>query len=206
MRTRTLPPAARGRTHQIPETEESRPMATNDQKQQAREKREQAQAAALAAQKRNRNIQLLGGALFAAIVVVVLVVIIGVRATRRPEPAALRPGEDVQGIAETKSLLAGIKQEGLTLGDPKAAVTIVEFLDVQCPFCRKHELDEQPKVISELIKTGKARLTAQPVALPQMGEDPRPAAPWCCASRRRTSPGTSSTSSTGTWAMRPRAT
>lgn len=142
-----------------------------DQKNEARLKREQAQAAAAAASKRNRNLQVLAGVIFAALVVVVLVVVLS--GGKDTPDAGL--GEDasgeVQGVAETKTLLDGIEQNGFALGDPKAPVTIIEFLDVQCPFCRDHQLDEQPTIIKDLVRTGKAKLRMAPVALPQMGED-----------------------------------
>ncbi len=146
-------------------------MASNaDKKNEARAKREEAQAQAAARAKRMKMVQYLAGAVFLAIVVVVLVVVI---TGGKDKGGGASEGGDakVQGVAETKALLNGIEQNGLTIGDPKAPVTIVEFVDVQCPFCKNHQLDQQPKIIKELVRTGKARLSLKPIALSFMGED-----------------------------------
>ncbi len=44
------------------------------------------------------------------------------------------------------------------LGDKKAPVTIVEFSDYQCPFCRKFWQDTYPQLKKEYIETGKVKL------------------------------------------------
>jgi protein-disulfide isomerase len=137
-----------------------------DQKNQARAKREAAQAAAAAAAKRNRNIQILGGILVAAVAVVLIIVVVS--GGKKPKSDAKGA---VEGVATTTELLKGIPQNGLALGEPDAPITVLELLDVQCPFCQEHELDQQPTVIKNLVRTGKIRLLAQPVALTQMGED-----------------------------------
>ena len=42
-------------------------------------------------------------------------------------------------------------------GDPKAPVTIVEFSDYQCPYCRKFHNEVLPKIQEEYISKGKVR-------------------------------------------------
>ncbi|MDP4038957.1 MAG: DsbA family protein [Candidatus Pacearchaeota archaeon] len=44
------------------------------------------------------------------------------------------------------------------LGDKNAKVTIVEFSDYQCPFCRKFWQDSYPAIKENYIDTGKANL------------------------------------------------
>ncbi|MDQ8046379.1 MAG: thioredoxin domain-containing protein [Patulibacter sp.] len=136
----------------------------------AETKREAAQAQAAAASRSNRNIQILAGTVFVALVAVVLVIVIsggdsGAKPDRAPKTTA-----ETAGVAATKQLLDGIPQDGFTLGDTKTAkLNIIEFLDVQCPFCKAHQLDQQPTVIDQLVRPGKATLTMQPVAA--LGED-----------------------------------
>lgn len=108
----------------------------------------------------NRTIQLVAGVVFAALIAVVAIVLV----SGRSEPRKSTAGDPVPGFSETKKLLAGVPQDGTTLGDPKAPVTIVEFVDLQCPFCAAHELDEQPKVIDTLVRTGEAKLRVEPLA------------------------------------------
>lgn len=43
-------------------------------------------------------------------------------------------------------------------GDPKAPVTIVEFSDYECPFCRRSYENVFTKLDEEYIKTGKVRM------------------------------------------------
>lgn len=46
--------------------------------------------------------------------------------------------------------------DGLTLGDPQAPVKIEVFEDFQCPSCKQFTEQVEPRVLAELVETGKA--------------------------------------------------
>jgi protein-disulfide isomerase len=56
------------------------------------------------------------------------------------------------------SALSGIPQSGLWLGSRKAPVTIVEFADLQCPFCAEYHRNAFPTILRRYVRTGKVRV------------------------------------------------
>jgi protein-disulfide isomerase len=103
---------------------------------------------------RKRALQL-GGLLGAALVIVVVAIVISSGGGGKKSPSS---GGGVQGAAETTALIGGIPQQGITLGKADAPVTIVEFADPQCPFCKDYTLQEMPAIIQKYVRTGKAKM------------------------------------------------
>jgi protein-disulfide isomerase len=60
--------------------------------------------------------------------------------------------------ATIQSGLKGIPQSGIALGSPKAPATMVEFADLQCPFCGQYHRDVFPTLLKRYIRTGKLRV------------------------------------------------
>jgi len=63
----------------------------------------------------------------------------------------------VSGGGET-SPFAGIPQRGRTLGSPRAPVTLVEYADLQCPYCGVWARETLPVLVDRYVRTGKLRL------------------------------------------------
>jgi protein-disulfide isomerase len=78
--------------------------------------------------------------------------------------ATALPGADT-----VTQLFRGLPQHGTVLGPSKAPVTMVEYVDLQCPFCRSFELDVLPDIVRGYVRTGKLRIDARPVAI--LGSD-----------------------------------
>lgn len=62
------------------------------------------------------------------------------------------------------------------LGDPNAAVTIVEYTDYQCPFCARHVTTTFPRLITEMIDTGRVHYVIKDFPLDSIHPEARGAA------------------------------
>jgi protein-disulfide isomerase len=47
------------------------------------------------------------------------------------------------------------------LGDPKAPITVTEFVDLQCPICAETSRTILPSIITDHVKTGQVKLRAR---------------------------------------------
>ncbi len=55
-------------------------------------------------------------------------------------------------------LIAGIPQNGTVLGNPGAQVVMLQYEDIQCPFCRQYTKDVLPALITEYVRPGRLKL------------------------------------------------
>jgi protein-disulfide isomerase len=112
---------------------------------------------------RKRRLTILAGILAATATLIVVAVLAsggggsGSSSTGSSAASASSTGA-VAGIKESRAMLAGIPQSGTVLGDPKAPVTLIEFADLQCPFCREYALQTLPRVIQDYVRSGKVKL------------------------------------------------
>ncbi len=54
------------------------------------------------------------------------------------------------------------------LGQPDAVVTLIEFTDYQCPFCRRHNTQTKPQLIKDYVETGKLKYVLREFPLAQI--------------------------------------
>jgi protein-disulfide isomerase len=136
-----------------------------ERRDQARRERLERERAAAAAATRRRRFTRLGAALGAAAVVVVVLIAIsssgGSAAKSSSTTAASGP---VAGASQSSSLLAGIPQKGITLGNANAPVRVVEFADLQCPFCRDFAVNDLPSVVRQYVRPGKVKMEFRSLA------------------------------------------
>ncbi|HEU4703092.1 MAG TPA: thioredoxin domain-containing protein [Conexibacter sp.] len=124
---------------------------------------ERDRAAAARARQRQR-LWILGGVLVLAAVVVAIVAIAAGGGDSTDKPS-LKAGESLPGQAEANARFAGIPQRGITLGDPKAPVTMVEFADLQCPYCREYTEKVMPTLVADYVRSGKLKMVFRNVVI-----------------------------------------
>jgi protein-disulfide isomerase len=108
-----------------------------------------------------------GGALAAVAVVVVVALLVthgNSSHTASDVPTVGSLTNSLPGAAETHELFKGVAQVGLTLGSAHAPATMVEYVDMQCPYCQQFETQVMPDVVRKYVRPGKLRIELRPWA------------------------------------------
>jgi protein-disulfide isomerase len=113
-----------------------------------------------------RVLAIAGGAVALAVVGIVLAIVLsgGKSSASETLPTNGSVANGLPGAPDVNALLKGIPQNGTTLGSPSAPVTLLEYVDLQCPFCRDFEKQVMPNIIKRYVRTGKVKLDARVLA------------------------------------------
>ncbi len=119
-----------------------------------REERLREDADVVSSERRQRLIKLGSAAAFLAVVVVAVLIVVASSGGGSGGDAS-----NLKEVSEVEQLLDGIPQHGMVLGEPAAKATLLEFGDLQCPFCKAFAEEILPAVIENQIASGKGKLS-----------------------------------------------
>ena len=74
-----------------------------------------------------------------------------------------------RATAPATSAFTDIPRDGSVLGSPDAPATLVEYADVQCPFCAVYATTVLPTVVDRYVRTGRVKLELHVLAF--LGQD-----------------------------------
>ena len=96
--------------------------------------------------------------------VVAALAVVGVLVAISAGGGDAQPRGELTGVQEATALVAGIPQAGDRLGKESAPVEIIEYADLQCPFCASASTRAVPALVDRYVRDGSARLTFRPLA------------------------------------------
>lgn len=107
----------------------------------------------------------IGGGVAALIIVAVVLALVlsGGKSTGLPKDAVAVGSltNALPGASDVAAKFKGIPQTGTTLGWPSAPVTMVEYIDLQCPVCKQFETEVFPDILQRYVRTKKVKVVVK---------------------------------------------
>jgi protein-disulfide isomerase len=133
-------------------------LTRKQRREQARAQRKQLEEAEAAQAVRRTRLAQLGIVVAVVVVAIVAIVIATGSGGKSAGPVKAGSGKASQNVALVNSTIGGIPQNGITLGNPNAPVTLQYFGDLECPICKDFTLGALPSIIQNSVRTGKLKI------------------------------------------------
>jgi protein-disulfide isomerase len=114
------------------------------------------------------------GSIIVASLIISLSILVGsgviqIKGTRTIRPTTTVPSATTQPAAAAPTEDSGPAKVSVdddpVLGDKNAPVTIIEFSDYECPFCKRHFDQTHPQLIKNYVDTGKVKIVFRDLPL-----------------------------------------
>ena len=127
-------------------------MSNKRERERRREERLAAESKVDSTDRRSKILQLGAGVAFLAVVALLIVIVV--------TASSGDSGGDtnLEEVSEVNQSLEGIPQTELVLGDANAPVELIEYGDMQCPFCKLASETSLSQVIEGPVAQGQAKL------------------------------------------------